>query len=51
MDSNIKQMVVAIKAGNTSEAKSLFETAMKSKLNAALDERKVSVAGQIYGSK
>ena len=51
MDSNVKKMVEAIRAGKTSDANTLFETAMKAKLNSALDERKVAVAAQIYGSK
>lgn len=49
MDSNVKKMVEAIRVGKTSDANALFEQAMKTKLNAALDERKIAVAGQIYG--
>ena len=49
MDSNIKGMIDSVRLGNSADASSFFETAMKNRLNAALDERKIAVAAQIYG--
>lgn len=48
MPSPIKSMIQALHQGKTSEALSSFEKAMSSKVNAALDERKIAIASQVY---
>lgn len=45
---NIETMVNALRTGNASEAQSAFAAAMSEKVNAALDQQKIAVAGQIY---
>lgn len=37
--------------GSVSETHAIFDRLMAEKVNAALDERKVAVASQIYGKK
>lgn len=37
--------------GSVSETQAIFDRLMAQKVNAALDERKVAVASQIYGGK
>ncbi len=53
MDSkaHVTSMITAVRGGNSSEAATHFEAAMKVRLNSALNERKVAVAAQIYGKK
>ena len=49
--SHVKAMIEAIRTGSASESSVQFESAMKARLNSALDERKMAVAAQIYGKK
>lgn len=37
--------------GSGSEAQGVFERLMSQKINAALDERRVEIAAQVYGKK
>jgi hypothetical protein len=48
MPNPIKTMIQALHQGKTSEAFTSFEKAMSSKVNAALDERKIAIASQVY---
>jgi hypothetical protein len=51
MTNPIKTMVQALHQGKTSDALSSFEKAMSSKVNTALDERKIAIASRIYPSQ
>lgn len=46
-----KAMVTAIRQGNSAEASTHFEQAMRVRLNSSLDEKKMAIAAQIYGKK
>ena len=48
MDTNLTSMIVALADGKASEANHSFTRAMTEKMNAALDERKISMAGEVY---
>lgn len=45
---SIKNMISALFSGDTAKAQSHFESAMAEKVNAALDQQKIAVAGKIY---
>lgn len=45
---SIKNMISALFSGDTAKAQSHFESAMTEKVNAALDQQKIAVAGKIY---
>ena len=51
MDTNLTSMIVALADGKASEANHSFTRAMTEKMNAALDERKVSLASELYNKK
>lgn len=48
MSNNIYSMIDALRTGDASGAQESFNRAMSEKINAALDDRKMAVAGQIY---
>jgi len=48
MSSNIYSMIDALRTGDASGAQDSFNRAMSEKINAALDDRKMAVASQIY---
>lgn len=48
MSSNIYSMIDALRTGDASGAQESFNRAMSEKINAALDDRKIAVASQIY---
>jgi len=48
MSSNIYSMIDALRTGDASGAQESFNRAMSEKINAALDDRKMAVASQIY---
>lgn len=48
MSSNIYSMIDALRTGDASGAQESFNRAMSEKINAALDDRKMVVASQIY---
>jgi hypothetical protein len=50
MDTNLTSMIVALADGKASEANHSFTRAMTEKINAALDERKVSLASELYNT-
>jgi hypothetical protein len=43
-------MIMALANGKASEANHSFTRAMTDKMNAALDERKISMAGEVYNA-
>jgi hypothetical protein len=45
---NIETMITALRTDKASEAQTAFASAMAEKVNAALDQQKIAVAGQIY---
>ena len=51
MQDSVKNMISAIRIGNTSDSLELFQKAMGERVNAGLDERKISIASQIYNSQ
>ena len=51
MDTNLTSMIMALANGKASEANHSFTRAMTEKMNAALDERKVSLASELYNKK
>lgn len=48
MQSSLISMIDALRAGKSGDAQTAFNTAMSEKVNAALDQHKIAVAGQIY---
>lgn len=48
MNNNLISMIDALRAGKSGDAQTAFNAAMSEKVNAALDQHKVAVAGQIY---
>ena len=48
MDTNLTSMIMALASGKASDANHSFTRAMTEKMNAALDERKISMAGEVY---
>lgn len=50
MDTNLTSMIMALANGKASEANHSFTRAMTEKMNAALDERKISMAGEVYNA-
>jgi len=50
MSSNIYSMIDALRTGDASGAQDSFNRAMSEKINAALDDRKMAVASQIYNA-
>lgn len=50
MSSNIYSMIDALRTGDASGAQESFNRAMSEKINAALDDRKMAVASQIYNA-
>lgn len=48
MNTNLIDMVDALRTDKVAGAQEAFQRAMSEKINAALDERKVAVASQIY---
>jgi len=48
MNTNLIDMVDALRTDKVAGAQEAFQRAMSEKINAALDERKVAVATQIY---
>jgi len=51
MNSSVNQMVTALATGKMAEANAAFAAAMVEKMNAALDERKIAIASQIYNKE
>lgn len=45
---NVSNLVTSLATGKMSEAQACFSHAMTEKMNAALDERKIAIASQIY---
>lgn len=45
---NLIDMLDALRSDRPGDAQSSFEAAMTEKVNAALDQQKIAVAGQIY---
>lgn len=50
MNSNLINLIDALRTDKSGDAQSAFERAMTEKVNAALDERKVAVATNIYNT-
>lgn len=48
MNTNLIDMVDALRTEKIGNAQEAFQQVMSEKINAALDERKIAVAGQIY---
>jgi hypothetical protein len=48
MNTNLIDMVDALRTDKISNAQEAFQRAMSEKINASLDERKIAVAAQIY---
>ena len=48
MNTNLIDMVDGLRTDKIANAQEAFQRAMSEKINAALDERKIAVAGQIY---
>ena len=51
MNSKVSDMVVALAQGKASTAQESFSGALAEKINAALDERKASLASELYNKK
>jgi hypothetical protein len=51
MNNDITTMIKALASGKASEANENFTRVMTSKINAVLDERKVSLASELYNKK
>lgn len=51
MNSDITTMIKALASGKASEANENFTNVMAEKINAILDERKVSLASEMYNLK
>lgn len=51
MNSKVAEMVTALATGNASAVDTAFTAVMSEKMNAALDERKIAVASQIYNTE
>ena len=49
-NTNLTSMIVALADGKASEAKHSFTRAMTEKINAALDERKIALASEVYNT-
>lgn len=50
MNSEVSQLVVSLAQGKAAVANEAFASIMASKVNDALDERKVAVAASIYNT-
>jgi|APCry1669189534_1035231.scaffolds.fasta_scaffold03569_7 hypothetical protein len=48
MNSNVTNLVTSLAQGKVSQAQESFARAMSEKMNAALDERKIAIASQVY---
>lgn len=48
MNTNLIDMVDGLRTDKIANAQEAFQRAMSEKINAALDERKIAVASQIY---
>jgi hypothetical protein len=51
MNSKVNQMIVSLATDKVADAKLDFESVMSEKINAALDERKIAIASEIYSKK
>ena len=51
MSNDITSMIKALANGKASEANTMFTRVMTEKINAVLDERKVSLASELYNKK
>lgn len=51
MSNDITSMIKALANGKASEANTTFTRVMTEKINAVLDERKVSLASELYNKK
>lgn len=46
--SNVDSLIDALASGSTSDANKAFDSIMKSKLDTALDTKKIEMANQVY---
>jgi len=51
MDNDITSMIKALASGKASEANENFTRVMTSKINDVLDQRKVTLAAELYNKK
>jgi hypothetical protein len=51
MNNDITSMIKALASGKASEANENFTRVMTSKINDALDQRKVTLAAELYNKK
>jgi hypothetical protein len=51
MDNDITSMIKALASGKASEANENFTRVMTSKINDTLDQRKVTLAAELYNKK
>jgi hypothetical protein len=51
MNDSVKNMISAIRTGNTSKSLESFQSAMGERVNSALDERKIAIASQLYNTQ